>query len=70
MIFDKQGSHKALTKPKNTAENEEGCIQVTILLLINPQTLKFPSFSSPSHPTHIAKQNSRLEAPKLFLSII
>lgn len=71
MNFDKQGSHRALTKTKNAAENkEESCIKVTILFLIKAQTLQFLSLSSPSHPPHIAQQNSRLEAPKLLLCII
>lgn len=69
MNFDKKNSHKALTKTKNIAENEESCIKVTILLLINAQTLQLLSFS-PSHPPHIAQQNSRLEAPKLLLCTI
>jgi len=37
-------------KQKNTAENKESSIKVTILHLVNPQTLQFLSLSSPSHP--------------------
>lgn len=63
--FGKQDGHKALTKTERCRKGG-GELQKSNFLDY-PQTLQLLPLSPPSHPTLIPQQNSRLEAPKLFL---